>query len=120
MGDFRSIISAVGIIRVFDDSNQEVDGLALWVGEAIKDGIEPEEIGIFVRSTNELSRARAVVKQASQSQLELSDRVEGRNWCVSIGTMHLAKGLEFKAVVVILNPAVDPEISALSGALFNW
>ena len=98
------------VIRVFDDSNQEVDGLALWVGEAIKDGIEPEEIGIFVRSTNELSRARAVVKQASQSQLELSDRVEGRNWRVSIGTMHLAKGLEFKAVVVM---ACDDDVLPL-------
>ena len=98
------------VIRVFDDSNQEVDGLALWVGEAIKDGIEPEEIGIFVRSTNELLRARAVVKQASQSQLELSDRVEGRNWRVSIGTMHLAKGLEFKAVVVM---ACDDDVLPL-------
>ena len=33
--------------------------------------------------------------------LELSDRVADRTGRISIGTMHLAKGLEFKAVAVI-------------------
>ena len=98
------------VIRVFDDSKQEIDGLALWVSEAIEEGIEPDEIGIFVRSTNELPRARAIVKQASQTPLELSDRVEERDGRISIGTMHLAKGLEFKAVVVM---ACDDDILPL-------
>ena len=98
------------VVRVFEDNKQEIEGLALWVREAIEDGIEPGEIGIFVRSTNELSRARAVVKQASQTPLELSDRVEERNGCIAIGTMHLAKGLEFKAVVVM---ACDDDIVPL-------
>ena len=97
-------------VRVFDDSNQETDGLALWVHEAIDEGIEPEEIGIFVRSNNELSRARAVVKQTGQTPLELSDRVEERAGRISIGTMHLAKGLEFNAVVVM---ACDDDILPL-------
>ena len=97
-------------VRVFDDSNQETEGLALWVFEAIDDGIEPDQIGIFVRSNNELSRARAVVKQAGQTPLELSDRVEERDGRISIGTMHLAKGLEFKAVVVM---ACDDDILPL-------
>ena len=44
-----------------------------------------------MRSNNELSRARAVVKQAEQKALELSDRVEERVGRISIGTMHLAK-----------------------------
>ena len=74
---------------------------ALWVHKVLDEGIEPEEIGIFVRSNNELLRARAVVKQAGHTPLELSDRVEDRNGRISIGTMHLAKGLEFKAVVVM-------------------
>jgi superfamily I DNA/RNA helicase len=95
------------VVRVFDDSDQEVEGLALWVYEAIDEDLDPEEIGIFVRSIEELPRARAVVKQASQTPLELSDRVEERNGRISIGTMHLAKGLEFKAVVVM---ACDDDI----------
>ncbi len=85
-------------------------GLALWVYEAIDEGIEADQIGIFVRSNNELSRARAVVKQVGQSPLELSDRVEERDGHISIGTMHLAKGLEFKAVVVM---ACDDDILPL-------
>ena len=97
-------------IRVFDDGNQEIEGVALWVCKATDEGIEPDEIGIFVRSNNELSRARAVVKQAGQTQLELSDRVEERGGRISIGTMHLAKGLEFKYVVVM---ACDDDILPL-------
>ena len=84
------------VVRVFDDSKQEIKGLALWVCEVIKHGIEPDEIGIFVRSTNELPRARTVIKEAGQTPLELSDRVEEREGRISIGTMHPAKGLEFK------------------------
>ena len=97
-------------VKVFDDSNQETEGLALWIYEVIDEGIKPDEIGIFVRSNNELSRARAVVKQAGQTSLELSGRVEERDGRISIGTMHLAKGLEFKAVVVM---ACDDDILPL-------
>ena len=97
-------------IRVFKDSNQETDGLALWIHGAIEDGIEPGEIGVFVRSTEELPRARAVVKKAGRTPLELSDRVEERKGRISIGAMHLAKGLEFKAVVVM---ACDDDVLPL-------
>ena len=78
--------------------------------EAIDEGTEPDEIGVFVRSADELVRARAVVKQAGHTPLELSDRVEERAGRISIGTMHLAKGLEFRAVVVM---ACDDDILPL-------
>ena len=97
-------------IHVFEDSKQEIDGLAFWIYEAIEDGIEPDEIGVFVRSTEELLRARAVVKNSGQTPLELSDRVEEREGRISIGTMHLAKGLEFKAIVVM---ACDDDVLPL-------
>ena len=95
-------------IRIFKDSKQEIDGLALWIYQAVEDGIEPGEIGFFVRSTEELPRARAVVKDAAQKPLELFDRVEEREGRISIGTMHLAKGLEFKAVVMACEDDVLP------------
>ena len=82
----------------------------LFPDEAIDEGIEPDEIGIFVRSNNELSRARAVVKQTGKTPLKLSDRVDPRDGRISIGTIHLAKGLEFKAVVVM---ACDDDILRL-------
>ena len=94
-------------VKTFADAHQETEGVAAWVREIIEDGITPEEIGIFVRSNNELPRAREVVKLAGQPPLELSNRVEDRDGRISIGTMHLAKGLEFQAVVVM---ACDDDI----------
>ena len=94
-------------VKTFADAHQETEGVAAWVREIIEDGITPEEIGIFVRSNSELPRAREVVKLAEQTSLELSNRVEDRDGRISIGTMHLAKGLEFQAVVVM---ACDDDI----------
>jgi nucleoid DNA-binding protein len=67
----------------------------------IDQGVDASEIGIFVRSENEIQRARAVVTVSGQAALELSERVEEPGGRVSIGIMHLAKGLEFKAVAVM-------------------
>lgn len=97
-------------IRIYDSIDQEKEEMALRVYEIIDEGVEVDEIGIFVRSNNELSRARSVVKLAGQTPLELSNRVEERNGRISIGTMHLAKGLEFKAVIVM---ACDDDILPL-------
>ncbi|MCY3751447.1 MAG: UvrD-helicase domain-containing protein [Gammaproteobacteria bacterium] len=94
-------------VKTFDDAHQETEEVAAWVRKIIDDGINPEEIGIFVRSNSELSRTREVVKLAGQTPLELSNRVEDRDGRISIGTMHLAKGLEFQAVLVM---ACDDDI----------
>jgi len=97
-------------IQTHPDEDTENTRVALWVREVVDDGMEPEEIGIFVRSDAELSRARAVVSEAGKKPLELSDRVEERQGRISIGTMHLAKGLEFKTVIVM---ACDDDVLPL-------
>ena len=51
-----------------------------------------------MRSSTQVARARAAVTEAGLSYKELDDRVETTSGCVSISTMHLAKGLEFRAV----------------------
>ena len=88
-------------MRTFSDIEEEQSAISKWISSAIEDGIEPEEIGIFVRSNDQLSRARASINEAQKTPLELSDRVEDRTGRVSMGTMHLAKGLEFRAVIVM-------------------
>lgn len=95
------------VVKLFDDQQAEQKAIAKWISATIADGIEADEIGIFVRSHDGLSRARDAVKSAGQEMLELSERVEETNGRISIGTMHLAKGLEFKAVAVI---ACDEDI----------
>ena len=88
-------------MQVCESSQDEQSSIANWISSIIKDGIEAEEIGIFVRSQNELGRARSAIIATGQVPLELSDRVENRTGRISMGTMHLAKGLEFKAVIVM-------------------
>ncbi|MEM7664054.1 MAG: 3'-5' exonuclease [Pseudomonadota bacterium] len=88
-------------VQIHDNSEDEIRSIGLVIHEAIDDGMPAEEIGVFVRSVDELSRARKAVNEAGQTPLELSDRVEDRTGRIAIGTMHLAKGLEFRKVIVM-------------------
>lgn len=98
------------VVRIFEDSEAELKGLVEWINTTVADGVDPDEIGLFVRSNKELPRARAAVKNAGYTPLELSERVEERDRRISVGTMHLAKGLEFKAVAVM---ACDDDVLPL-------
>ena len=79
----------------------EIAAAAAWIGQAVSDGIMPSEIGVFVRSRAELARARAAVEGAGLHWTELSEQDRELIGTVAIGTMHLAKGLEFKAALVM-------------------
>jgi superfamily I DNA/RNA helicase len=100
----------VPVIMVLDTREQESETVAKWLIDRIAEGINPHEIGVFVRSEAELDRGRAAVKQAGLSFKVLDAHVETTIGHVSISTMHLAKGLEFRAVVVM---ACDDEIIPL-------
>ena len=63
-----------------------------------------------MRAPELLSRARGAVQAAGAEPLELSERGDDPGNRVSIGTMHLAKGLEFKAVAVM---ACDEDVLPL-------
>jgi hypothetical protein len=65
------------------------------------------EIGVFVRASGQLRRARAAAKTAGAAAVELSDKIEMTQGRISIGIMHLAKGLEFRAVHLLVT-GVDP------------
>lgn len=88
-------------IMTFADPDAEMRGVAAWIKQVVADGVAPAEIGLFVRSKSELARARAAVKAAGHVQLELSERLEEPQGRIAIGTMHLAKGLEYKAIAVM-------------------
>lgn len=81
-----------------------------WMMTLSGEGFMPHEFGIFVRSTAQLDRARAAVEASGLAMTVLDDRVETTGGLVAIGTMHLAKGLEFRAVVVM---ACDDEVIPL-------
>lgn len=81
-----------------------------WIKARIDEGMNPGEIAIFVRSEAELKRARAAVKLAGLTADELTEKSDAAAGCVAISTMHLAKGHEFKAVVVM---ACDEDVIPL-------
>ncbi len=83
------------------DETDETKKVADYLRAAVEAGISPAEIGVFARSNDYLSRCRAAVAAAGLEGRQLTERAEDFGDCVSIGTMHLAKGLEFKAVVVM-------------------
>ena len=74
----------------------------------------PAEIAVFVRSQAQLDRARQAVKAAALEFCVLDDKVRPEEGRVSICTMHLAKGLEFRAVVVM---ACDDEVVPLQSRI---
>ena len=71
----------------------------LRVAEQSKAGVLPHEFGVFVRSAAQLDRAQSAVKVSGLIFKILDEHVETSSGYVSISTMHLAKGLEFRAVV---------------------
>ena len=88
-------------IRQFDTDQAETAAVSTWITQARGEGTLPAEIGLFVRTRAQLSRARAAVEAAGLPWLELSEREQEAEGHVLIGTMHLAKGLEFKAAAVM-------------------
>ncbi len=97
-------------IQTFTDESTELSGVAAWLTQQSTAGILPHEFGVFVRSEAQLARAKAAVSKAGLPFKILDEHVETASGHVSISTMHLAKGLEFRAVVVM---ACDDEIIPL-------
>lgn len=97
-------------IRELKDEAEETAFVSQWIVEQGKAGLLLHEFGVFVRSEAQLGRARAALEAAGMKFKILDENVETTTGFVSISTMHLAKGLEFRAVVVM---ACDDEIIPL-------
>jgi hypothetical protein len=89
------------VVVIATDAAAEVSAVAKFVSAALADGVQPDEIGIFVRTRDVLGRARDAVIAAGREATEITLHKDGAPGNVRIGVMHLAKGLEFKAVAVM-------------------
>jgi len=94
-------------IRSYADAVAESRAVGVWLQQCSASGVLPQEIGVFVRSDSELSRAQAAVKAAGMQGRVLGKDMATEEGFVSITTMHLAKGMEFRVVAVM---ACDDEI----------
>ncbi|MEQ8790070.1 MAG: 3'-5' exonuclease [Pirellulaceae bacterium] len=97
-------------IRLLPSESDEAKTVGAWIKEQTQAGVLPHEFGVFVRSAAQLDRAKAAAEEAELPFKILDKGGEGDVGHISICTMHLAKGLEFRAVAVI---ACDDEIIPL-------
>jgi UvrD-like helicase C-terminal domain/UvrD/REP helicase N-terminal domain len=103
-------------IKTSKTADEETTVAAAWLRDRLAGGLRPEEIGIFVRSAAQLDRARGIARAAGLAIADLDAGEEPTVGRVSISTMHLAKGLEFRAVAVAaLDEGVVPLAERLEG-----
>ena len=101
-------------MQIFDSQAEETEAVGAWLADRSKEGVLPREIGVLVRSEAELARARAAINRAGLPFKVLDDGVETTHGQASISSMHLAKGLEFRAVAVM---ACDDEVIPLQARI---
>ncbi len=98
------------VIRVLESQDEELGLVGTWLAEEVEAGVLPHEIGVFVRSAEQLGRAEAALRKSDVPYKVLDEHVETTSGHLSICTMHLAKGLEFRVVAVM---ACDDEVIPL-------
>ena len=97
-------------VRSFATEEDEVKAVGTWLRERTTEGVAPHEIGLFVRSEAQIDRAKRAMEEAGIAFRELNAQVEVASSFAAIGVMHVAKGLEFRAVAVM---ACDDEVLPL-------
>lgn len=97
-------------VQVLNTISDEVKSVSSWISARTQAGFLPHEFGVFVRSAAQVERACQAVEAAGLLFKVLDEHVDTESGFVSIGTMHLAKGLEFRAVVVM---ACDDDVIPL-------
>jgi superfamily I DNA/RNA helicase len=95
------------LICNFETQEEENSYISSWLIDLLNEGFEPHEIGVFVRSEKEIYRAEQVLTDANIKYILLDSYIQLVHGSAALCTMHLAKGLEFRAVVVM---ACDDEI----------
>ena len=84
-----------------DDEVSEAQIVSDWIEKQISEGIAPTEIGVFVRTEHQYKRALNAIKKSGNTGVVLNYKLDGDDSSINYGTMHLAKGLEFRSVAVI-------------------
>lgn len=95
------------MIRSANSPEAETGLVRDWLLDLREAGVMPHEMEIFVRSATELDLACGAVEGAELPYKVLDENAETIDGHASVGTMHLAKGMEFRAVAVM---ACDDEV----------
>jgi len=97
-------------LEILSNPNQEIQTVGKWIKDCLENGFQPYEIGVFVRETQQLERAKSAIELAQANYVELDHQIIPTADCIALSTMHLAKGMEFRAIAVM---ACDDEVIPL-------
>ncbi len=101
-------------IRLFEYEASEIADVGAWLSGLVETGLTPEECSVFVRTAAALPRAHAAIAAAGFDFANPGDDPESSSGRIIAGTMHDAKGLEFRAVAVM---ACDDEVLPLQARI---
>ena len=104
-------------VRSFKTTGEESNAIGAWLGGQLNAGLKPSEIAIFVRADAQIERARHAVRISGAPIRVLDGRIDTGEEAIAVGLMHMAKGLEFRAVAVMAcDDEVIPSIERIEGA----
>ena len=85
----------------YDSREGEDAAGAATIKAWLASGLRPEAVGVFARTRSRLDHFARALKESAIPHQRLRDRGIVAENVVSLGTMHRAKGLEFKVVLVL-------------------
>ncbi|MCP3962313.1 MAG: AAA family ATPase [bacterium] len=88
-------------LRGYSSVGQETSQAVVTVRAWLDGGLEPEEIGVFARTARLIERIAQAFADAGLPAHRLKDEGGASQPGIHLGTMHRAKGLEFKAVLAV-------------------
>jgi hypothetical protein len=113
-----------GVVSVFagpppetfeaDSAEEEIAGVAAWLASRRAEGLLPSEIGVFARTDVTAERGERACAAASIPLRRGAPDPDDPSEAVTVCTMALAKGLEFRAVAVM---ACDEDVVPLAERL---
>jgi len=97
-------------IQIHENEQDEVTAVSDWLTGLHKENFQLRSMSIMVRSSGQIPRAVQAVESAGLNYEVLGEKMDAKADHVSICLMHLAKGLEFRAVAIM---ACDDEVIPL-------
>jgi superfamily I DNA/RNA helicase len=101
-----------------ESPEEESDKLADWLRQLFEQGVESEEVAIFARTSRLLEeRVEPALEILGIPANVIGANRRDKGGGIAIGSLHSAKGLEFRAVAIVAcDVDIIPHLSALASA----
>jgi superfamily I DNA/RNA helicase len=105
------------MIKAFTTDKEQSTWIAEKIAALLKERLTPGEVAIFARAGRHLDEIEAALKLLKLPTQRCTKEEAPTNAAITLGTMHRAKGLEFKAVFAVnVSDDIIPNPNALKSA----